>query len=321
MFWIVLVGVSVVILAIISAVNHNNKMDAARQRVTARYKPSELFVSSEDQALVGLNFDHQKVILGSGKSERAFDFSQIVSVEANENGSTLTSTNRGSQVVGAAVGALALGGIGAIVGGLSGSSRSRSRLQSLSLRVIVDDRSNPVYSIYFFKSSSEKGVDPSDYSAKEARSKLDRFHAHLVNAMRTAQAEQEPAPIATPPSLADELHKLWKLKQAGILSDNEFTDQKHRMLGSTPEPRPATPQLPPPPSVANYSVVLRGCVNKITAIKCLREITDLGLHEAKRIVDTAPSIVTSGIGQFDAESMQSALVASGCTVSLEQQDA
>jgi len=59
---------------------------------------------------------------------------------------------------------------------------------------------------------------------------VDRFHAHIVNAMRQAQHDASPNLV---PSIsnADELQKLWNLKQNGILTDDEFADQKARILG------------------------------------------------------------------------------------------
>jgi hypothetical protein len=74
-------------------------------------------------------------------------FDELVSIEVVSNGRTITKTNRGSQVLGAAVGGLALGGVGAIIGGLSGSTRADEKTTSVVLRLITKDIDHPLIDI------------------------------------------------------------------------------------------------------------------------------------------------------------------------------
>jgi len=140
---------------------------------------------------------------------------------------TVTSTNRGSQLLGSAVGGL-LGPLGAVVGGLSGSSRSRGRLRRLTLKIFVDDYAKPVHAISFFRDGSSKGTDPDEPRVRDAREKADRFHAHVLNAMRQAKKQASSGP---PTSSASELRTLWEMKQAGALTEEEFVQQKSHLLG------------------------------------------------------------------------------------------
>ena len=57
--------------------------------------------------------------------------------------------------------------------------------------------------------------------------------------------------------------------------------------------------------------------NKIAVIKAVREATQLGLKEAKDIVDAAPKMVKEGVAKADAEAMKAALEAAGATVTLK----
>lgn len=57
--------------------------------------------------------------------------------------------------------------------------------------------------------------------------------------------------------------------------------------------------------------------NKIGAIKAVREVTQLGLKEAKDMVDKAPSILAEGVKKEDAEAMKEKLEAAGVTVTLK----
>ena len=56
---------------------------------------------------------------------------------------------------------------------------------------------------------------------------------------------------------------------------------------------------------------------KIQVIKVVREITGLGLKEAKDLVDGAPKAVKEGVSKADAEAMQKKLEAEGAKVTVK----
>ncbi len=57
--------------------------------------------------------------------------------------------------------------------------------------------------------------------------------------------------------------------------------------------------------------------NKIPVIKVVRELTGLGLKEAKDLVDGAPSLVKDGVSKDDAAKMKTKLEEVGATVAVE----
>ncbi len=57
--------------------------------------------------------------------------------------------------------------------------------------------------------------------------------------------------------------------------------------------------------------------NKINVIKAVREITGLGLKEAKDIVDAAPKAVKEGASKAEADDMKAKLEAAGAKVTLK----
>ncbi|CDG85602.1 MULTISPECIES: 50S ribosomal protein L7/L12 [Janthinobacterium] len=57
--------------------------------------------------------------------------------------------------------------------------------------------------------------------------------------------------------------------------------------------------------------------NKVGVIKAVREITGLGLKEAKDLVDGAPKTVKEGVSKADAEAAQKKLVEAGATASIK----
>ena len=67
-----------------------------------------------------------------------------------------------------------------------------------------------------------------------------------------------------------------------------------------------------------FSVVLTaGGAKKIQVIKVVREITSLGLKEAKDAVDNAPTVVKEGISKAEAEEIKKKLEEQGATVELK----
>jgi large subunit ribosomal protein L7/L12 len=56
---------------------------------------------------------------------------------------------------------------------------------------------------------------------------------------------------------------------------------------------------------------------KIQDIKVIREVTSLGLKEAKDLVDGAPSLVKEGIEKAEAEAIKAKLEAEGATVEMK----
>lgn len=60
-----------------------------------------------------------------------------------------------------------------------------------------------------------------------------------------------------------------------------------------------------------------GGSQKIQVIKALREISGLGLKEAKDLVDAAPKVVKDGVSKADAEEMKKKLEEAGAKVTIK----
>jgi len=76
----------------------------------------------------------------------------------------------------------------------------------------------------------------------------------------------------------------------------------------------------PTPAVEKdeFTVMLTGAgEKKIQVIKVVRELTGLGLKEAKDLVDGAPKPVKEGVTKAEAEDVQKKLVEAGATVELK----
>jgi len=67
-----------------------------------------------------------------------------------------------------------------------------------------------------------------------------------------------------------------------------------------------------------FTVVLTNVgSNKINTIKVVREVTNLGLKEAKDLVDGAPKTVKEGVGKEEAESIKKKFADAGAVVELK----
>ena len=67
-----------------------------------------------------------------------------------------------------------------------------------------------------------------------------------------------------------------------------------------------------------FDVILTGAgANKVGVIKVVREVTGLGLKEAKDLVDGAPKPVKEGVAKADAEAMVKKLIEAGATAEMK----
>ena len=94
-----------------------------------------------------------------------------------------------------------------------------------------------------------------------------------------------------------------ELEQATILELNDLVKAIEDKFGVT---------------AAEFDVILKDAgAGKINVIKVVREVTGLGLKEAKAVVDGAPAPVKEGIAKADAEALKAKLEEAGATVELK----
>jgi large subunit ribosomal protein L7/L12 len=76
-------------------------------------------------------------------------------------------------------------------------------------------------------------------------------------------------------------------------------------------------EAPAEEAKSEYDVILKDAgAQKVAVIKAVKDITGLGLGEAKAIVDSAPKAVKEKVKKDEAEEAQKALEAAGATVEL-----
>ncbi|HDR1457428.1 TPA: hypothetical protein QB389_001939, partial [Pasteurella multocida] len=118
-------------------------------------------------------------------SEESFKYlkaEDILKVELFEGGNSVTSSSR--SLTGALVGGALFGGVGAIVGGLGGSTKSSATVNKIEIRLIINDKTNPTYDIDFLSGEINKDEQKSTYEniSKEARAWYGYFEVMINRA-------------------------------------------------------------------------------------------------------------------------------------------
>lgn len=98
------------------------------------------------------------MVLDKDKNIHLFDYTahdkinyrDILQVEVMEDKETIIQTSRKSQIAGSALGGLALGGVGAIIGGLSGNKKTTEKFRDLGIRIIVNNATSPIHEFDFY---------------------------------------------------------------------------------------------------------------------------------------------------------------------------
>ena len=69
---------------------------------------------------------------------------------------------------------------------------------------------------------------------------------------------------------------------------------------------------------SSFDVILKSAgANKLAVVKLVKELTGLGLKEAKDMVDGAPSVIKEGLAKADAEGLKKQLEEAGAEVELK----
>ena len=164
-------------------------------------------------------------------------YSDIVSIAYEENGSDVFNKSIG----GAVAGGILFGGVGAIVGGSTAKAKQNKEVSRMSIKILLKSTNNPniILPIY------EVGKDGSLIETKNAADKMhydglmrevsgikDIFSI-IIDIVDKNVIIQKNTPLlqnTSSNSVADELEKLAKLRDSGILTEEEFKSQKSKLL-------------------------------------------------------------------------------------------
>ncbi len=182
---------------------------------------------------VKIDENSEKVAYISKNGSRVFSYDDIISVELQESGNTVSQKSTTRTIGGAVLGGVLAGGAGAIVGGLSGSSTQRRKISSIIVKVTLRDVTDPTVNIVCFENYK---LPP--YSDDEG---LQLFYAPALEIVDTLnviidlvdkRSNPQPNPVISSESsnLADEISKLHGMLKEGIITEDEFSKMKERLI-------------------------------------------------------------------------------------------
>ena len=119
--------------------------------------------------------------------------------------------------------------------------------------------------------------------------------------------------------MSDKVVKLIEdVKSLTVLELSELVKALEEEFGVSAAAPVAVAAAPAAEEKTEFDVILKsGGANKIQVIKVVRELTGLGLKEAKAVVDEAPKPVKEGVSKDDAEAMKAKLTEAGAEVELK----
>ena len=112
------------------------------------------------------------------------------------------------------------------------------------------------------------------------------------------------------------------LKEMSLLEASELVKDIEETFGVSAAAPVAVAAAPAAGAAAEekteFDVILEGFGdNKIAVIKVVREITGLGLKEAKEVVENAPKAIQEGVAKDKAEEIKAKLEEAGAAVTLK----
>lgn len=157
--WLVLIVIGFFLIGNLMAKADSNASAAQKSSFEAipDFLPDYIYLGGSKGSAIAVDSSRSRLaIMRAGNLPSVIDFDDLVGVEVLRNGTSITKTNRGSQVASAAVGALLLGPIGLLVGGVTGTKRQEEKIKRLSLKINTNDLKNPIHEIVFFDGPESK---------------------------------------------------------------------------------------------------------------------------------------------------------------------
>jgi large subunit ribosomal protein L7/L12 len=120
-------------------------------------------------------------------------------------------------------------------------------------------------------------------------------------------------------TLGDEIVTLSVLEAKEL---GDYLEETHGIKAAAPAavamPAAGGGAAPAEEEQTTFDVVLTSCGDKkIPVVRALRDITNLGLKEAKELVESAPKAVREGVSKQEAEDIKKKLEEAGATVELK----
>lgn len=157
------------------------------------------------------------------RKARIYNYSEVLEYEILEDGNTITKGGLGSAIVGGAL----FGGIGAVVGGLTGGKKVKEVVKSLKVKIVLDNKIVPAEYIELLTTEFKK--DGFVYRvAKQQAEDIVAILASIVVENEKNQANNSNVHNINDP--ITEVKRFKELLDNGIITQEEFEKKKNELL-------------------------------------------------------------------------------------------
>lgn len=249
--WVALFVVAFIALALINGFHAHllasKKVSDIATKLTSlpEFNADHVLFGASGDSCIAIDELRKKVCLVKHNGEVVTDFCSyrdIISSEIFEDGIviTTTTTSRLSQAGGAIIGGALLGGVGAVIGGLSGKTTSTAteKTKRIDLRITVSKMNYPIHEVTLLNVEVSKANDLYVAAMQKARHWHGIISALIRQAEEAFNEKQNPispgVPVTAPSvliSVPDEIRKLAQLRDEGLITSEEFLTQKNKFLG------------------------------------------------------------------------------------------
>ena len=179
-----------------------------------------------------IEFDNEQMkwlipdgFLGKKKNPKIYNYSDIVDFELLEDGESISKGGLGRAVVGGVL----LGGVGAVVGGVTGGKKTKGICSNLKIKITINNISNPTVYLNFIAAATKKDgmIYKTNYKlAQECLSVL-----QLICSNMESEKTNNGAAENSKASVADEILKFKNLLDSGAITQEEYDAKKKQLLG------------------------------------------------------------------------------------------
>ncbi|KAB7892594.1 hypothetical protein [Poseidonibacter ostreae] len=105
-----------------------------------------------------------------------YTYSDILESEIIENGVSISKMSKSSVAGRALLGGLLLGGVGAVIGGFTADRSEFENMKRISLRIVVNNTTNPLFEIDFFNNTSGEGIKKDSFMYSNMMGQATHWH-------------------------------------------------------------------------------------------------------------------------------------------------
>lgn len=254
-FFLIALFIVSIVVVIVSAISDSEKVSNIIKDLDSvelsdpLFDPSQSISSPDKTHRMEIDEENKKVAIwtyGTPSIAKIYTYKDILAVEILEDGVTVNETSRTSQLGGALIGGVLAGGVGAVIGGLSGKSSSSSEITSVDMKIIFNDTKNPYYIINLISKKHDNYDSPIKKGSSVHKSLMEKVHhwhgilgyaiqksdEHSFNMKETIDLNKIKNTNTQKNSIVTQLKELNELRKDGILTEEEFEQQKIKILNT-----------------------------------------------------------------------------------------